>query len=309
MRTALLLLGYNRLDYFEKTITSLENNTEAHQADLHVYLDGGPNAKQSEIIKLVNESKFQNPVIVTRDENWGIGRHLIDARRELFDNQKYDRVVLFEDDMTLNSDYLRTVLSLDDWTSKYSDVGTVMAFNLNSAQKKIQSEQLQKIIFTNRHFWGYCMRRTVWEEIKEILYEYESKYLTGIDYSSRPHRRIRFFFIRRWMKQGRNSRGGNPLSKSKWLNAPFPKWPWRSPTSQDAITALALWVKGYCRITTVVSRAKYIGEKGLHFSPEVFTKHGFHQQQVFDFSNESQVLDFQLDIETLQDGSAEKHYV
>ena len=251
MRTALLLLGFNRLDYFEKTLTSLENNPEAHQADLHVYLDGGPNAKQSEIINMVNESKFQNPVIVTRDENWGIGRHLIDARRELFDNQKYDRIVLFEDDMTLNPDYLRTVLSLDDWTSKYSDVGTVMAFNLNSAQKKTQSEQLQKIIFTNRHFWGYCMRRTVWEEIKEILYEYESKYLTGIDYSSRPHRRIRFFFIRRWMKQGRKSRGGNPLSKPKWLNAPFPKWPWRSPTSQDAITALALWVKGYCRITTV----------------------------------------------------------
>ena len=199
MRTALLLLGFNRLDYFEKTLTSLENNPEAHQADLHVYLDGGPNAKQSEIIKMVNESKFQNPVIVTRDENWGIGRHLIDARRELFDNQKYDRIVLFEDDMTLNPDYLRTVLSLDDWTSKYSDVGTVMAFNLNSAQKKTQSEQLQKIIFTNRHFWGYCMRRTVWEEIKEILYEYESKYLAGIDYSSRPHRRIRVFFIRRWM--------------------------------------------------------------------------------------------------------------
>lgn len=309
MRTALLLLGFNRLDYFEKTLTSLENNPEAHQADLHVYLDGGPNAKQSQIINMVNESKFQNPVIVTRDENWGIGRHLIDARRELFDNQKYDRIVLFEDDMTLNPDYLRTVLSLDEWTSKYSDVGTVMAFNLNSAQKKTQSEQLQKIIFTNRHFWGYCMRRTVWEEIKEILYEYESKYLTGIDYSSRPHRRIRFFFIRRWMKQGRKSGGSNPLSKPKWLNAPFPKWPWRSPTSQDAITALALWVKGYCRITTVVSRAKYIGEKGLHFSPEVFAEHGFHQQQVFDFSNESQVLDFQLDIETLQDGNAEKHYV
>ena len=309
MRTALLLLGFNRLDYFEKTLTSLENNPEAHQVDLHVYLDGGPNAKQSEITKMVNESKFQNPVIVTRDENWGIGRHLIDARRELFDNQKYDRIILFEDDMTLNPAYLRTVLSLDDWTSKYSDVGTVMAFNLNSAQKKTQSEQLQKIIFTNRHFWGYCMRRTVWEEIKEILYEYESKYLAGIDYSSRPHRRIRFFFIRRWMKQGRKSRGGNPLSKSKWLNAPFPKWPWRSPTSQDAITALALWVKGYCRITTVVSRAKYIGEKGLHFSPEVFAEHGFHQQQVFDFSNESQVLDFQLDIETLQNGNAEKHYV
>ena len=31
---------------------------------------------------------------------WGLAV-LIDARRELFDNQKYDRIVLFEDDMTL----------------------------------------------------------------------------------------------------------------------------------------------------------------------------------------------------------------
>ena len=66
--------------------------------------------------------------------------------------KKYDRIVLFEDDMTLNPDYLRTVLSLDDWTSKYSDVGTVMAFNLNSAQKKTQSEQLQKLFLQTAIF-------------------------------------------------------------------------------------------------------------------------------------------------------------
>ena len=70
---------FNRLDYFEN-VNKLRNNPEAHQVDLHVYLDR-PKRKAIRNINMVNESKFQNPVIVTRDENLGIGRpHRCTAR-------------------------------------------------------------------------------------------------------------------------------------------------------------------------------------------------------------------------------------
>ena len=49
MRTALLLIGFQRVDYFEQTLKSLEANVAAHECDLHVYLDGGPKARQSRL--------------------------------------------------------------------------------------------------------------------------------------------------------------------------------------------------------------------------------------------------------------------
>ena len=96
------------------------------------------------------------------------------------------------------------------------------------------------------------------------------------------------------MKKGRRDLGGEKLAPEHLLLAPFPKFPWWSPTSQDAITALALWVRGYCRLTTVVPRARYIGEKGLHFSPEVFKAQGFDSQQDYDFSDIKGSHDFAL---------------
>ena len=60
MKSAILLLGFNRTDYFQQVLSSLENNTDAFNHDLHVYLDGGPKSKQEEIIDLVKSSKFEN---------------------------------------------------------------------------------------------------------------------------------------------------------------------------------------------------------------------------------------------------------
>ena len=87
MKSAILLLGFNRTDYFQQVLSSLEKNKEAFEHDLHIYVDGGPKAKQQEIVDLVNSSKFDNVTYVLRESNWGIGRHLIDARRTLFDKK------------------------------------------------------------------------------------------------------------------------------------------------------------------------------------------------------------------------------
>ena len=95
------------------------------------YLDGGPNAKQDALLQRVGQTTFQRVSVVKRSENWGIGRHLIDARRRLFDEQEYDCVLLFEDDMVLAPSYVETLLSMLSWASDYNDVGTVMAYNIN----------------------------------------------------------------------------------------------------------------------------------------------------------------------------------
>ena len=284
MRTALLLIGFNRVDYFDETLTSLEANPEAHDCDLHVYLDGGPKANQEALRKRIDSSSFENITVVARDENWGIGRHLIDARRRLFDEQNYDRVLLFEDDMVLAPSYVATLLNMMDWSMDYNDIGTVMAYNINHDAAEIQASQTNEVIATNRHFWGYGMAKNVWDDIKSVVYEFEQRYLTDVAYADRSHRSIRWRFIRSVAKKGRIERPGNSLVPESILTAPFSTFPYKCPTSQDAITALALWRYGYARLTTRVSRAKYVGQEGFSFSPEMFEKMGFGEQNTLEFA-------------------------
>ena len=284
MKTAILLIGFNRVDYFDETLTSLEANEAAHACDLHVYLDGGPKARQADIMERVERTTFDHVTVVKRKKNWGIGRHLIDARRTLFDEQGYDCVLLFEDDMVLAPTYVATLLSMLEWASTYNDVGTVMAYNINHDSLEHQAQQFDEVVATNRHFWGYGMLRSVWNDVKPLLYEFENRYLQGISYGDRAHRSIRWRFIRQVMKRPRTQRNGTALVPLELLTPPFSTWPYRCPTSQDAITALALWHKGYARITTRVSRAKYVGESGFSFSPEMYEKMGFGEQNTLDLS-------------------------
>jgi len=289
MKNAILLLGFNRVDYFGQTLAALQANEAAHECDLHVYLDGGQKARQEEIITLVKASTFENVNYVLRKSNWGIGRHLIDARRTLFDELNYDRVILLEDDMILAPSYIQTVLELSQWSQQFCDVGTVMAYNINNDSLEQQQSQQDQVIATNRHFWGYVLTRDVWQIIKPIVYDFEKKYLMNSSYEKRSHFRIRWMFMRSWMSKKQQTRSGNRMVPDECLTAPFPKIPRKSPTSQDAITALALWHHGFARITTRVSRAQYIGVEGFSFSPKVYAQMGFEDQNTLDLSTLTEV--------------------
>lgn len=284
LKSAILLLGFNRIDYFTKVLTSLEQNKAAYEHDLFVYIDGGPNARQEEIKELMAKSKFPNAEIVCRVNNWGIGRHLIDARRRLFDDLGYDRILLLEDDLVLGEHYVETVFKISDWASEYDDIGTITAYNINSASIDEQGEQENQLIATNRHFWAYVITKRVWDEIKHIIYAYEARFLSKSTYTNRAHRRIRWLFMRKWINLPRFMKS-NRLVPDKCVTPPFPKIPFRIATSQDAITALALWHHGYHRITTRVSRAEYIGIEGYSFSPEVYESQGFNKQNLGDYAH------------------------
>ena len=296
MRTAILLIGFKRLPYFQQTLESLERNPESQTLDFHFYLDGGRESRQDELIDMINKSSIKNKHIVCRDSNYGIGRHLIGARRELFDGLGYDRIILFEDDMILSPTYISTVLKISDWAHQYDNVGTVMAYNLNDTGREAQSKDLNKVIPTNRHFWGYCLTRKVWDNIKHVLYSYEEEYLEAVPYKKRNHRRIRKKFMPHWMVQPRRKYSGDLLDiPEDSITPPFAiKQGRHTPTSQDAMTALGLWNAGYARLTTVVPRARYIGIHGLSFSPRVFRKQKFDTQQYFEFEEDNNLNEFEL---------------
>ena len=193
MRTAVATFGFGRPDHFERMLRSLGTCPEVIEGSVDVvhFLDGGPGAQHGALRDVIEQSGIPFNEIVARPHNYGVGRQLISARRELLDERGYDRMVLVEDDIELNSTYLTTLLRLSDWAESYSDTGTVQVWNVESGSKEDLAPHMGEVELTHRHFVTYCLTKRVWDAIKPMLYDYEKKFLLKKPYSNRPHYRIR----------------------------------------------------------------------------------------------------------------------
>lgn len=297
MKTALACFGFGRPEFYQRMLKSVGNCSEIINQEIEVFhfLDGGEGSMQQDLKSVIEKSGTPYKEIIAREGNYGVGRQLISARRELLDIRSYDRIIMMEDDIEVGKTYFSAILSLSDWSQDYEDVGTVQVWNVQSGSKEDLSNRMGELVLTNRHFVTYCLSKKVWDKIKPMIYEYEQKYLLKKDYLKRPHYRIRYFMSKQ-IKKGVQKQSGNLLNPPKQaISHPFPKIDWRrSPTSQDAITSLALHNAGLVRITTLVPRAFYFGDTGVHCTPEVYREMGFHEQGHWQWELEEESKDFSI---------------
>ncbi len=104
--TGILVNTYNRPQYLQQLIASLEKNPESQTLPFFFVLDGGPNATQKENFELITKSKIKNKEIVARKTNYGCGRSIIDARRFMFEWCDFEKIILFEDDFVASPEYI-----------------------------------------------------------------------------------------------------------------------------------------------------------------------------------------------------------
>ena len=214
MRTAVATFGFGRPDHFERMLRSLGTCPEVADGSVDVFhfLDGGPGGQHEALRAVIEQSGTPFSEIVARSHNYGVGRQLISARRELLDERGYDRMVLVEDDIELNPTYLTTLLRLSDWAETYADVGTTQVWNVESGSKDELQPHLDQVELTHRHFVTYCLTKRTWDAIKPMLYAYEQKFLLNKPYSKRPHYRIRSF-MRKHLKMGQKTPPRTSMSK------------------------------------------------------------------------------------------------
>ena len=285
MKTAIFTASFNRPDLMQELLGGLANNIDDLEGiDVHHYVDGGPKAKQSEIEAIIKESGVPYTSIVLREENYGVGRNLIGARRDLFDVHGYERVILIEDDLIPGPNFIKTTLSLADWAREYADIGMVQVWNL--PQQPVSEDDLDVVVPTHEHFYTYCIDVEVWNEIKETLYEYERRYLEGVSYAKKDWRAIRKRFMKPRYSKFRTIRQGKTLLDAENPHPPpfGPRLKRTVPTGQDAITALALWEKGFVRLATLAPRAVMKGVDGVHSTAKVFEQLGLNAQADYEWN-------------------------
>lgn len=285
MKTAIFTASFNRPDLMQELLIGLAKNIDHLEGiDVHHYVDGGSKAKQSEIEAIIKESGVPYSSIVLREENYGVGRNLIGARRDLFDVHGYERVILIEDDLIPGPNFIKTTLSLADWARAYADIGMVQVWNL--PQQSVSENDLDVVVPTHEHFYTYCIDVEVWNEIKETLYEYEHRFLEGVSYAKKDWRAIRKRFMKPRYSKLRVIRQGKTLLGAEHSHPPpfGPRLKRTVPTGQDAITALALWEKGFVRLATLAPRAVMKGVDGVHSTAKVFEQLGLNAQADYEWN-------------------------
>ena len=287
MKTALFTVSYNRPDLMRELLGGLEKNlADLETIDVFHYVDGGAKSTQSEIKQIIEDSNVPHTSIVLREENYGVGRNLIGARRDLFDVRGYQRVILIEDDLIPGPNFVKTTCALADWARQFNDVGMVQVWNL--PHQTISETDLDVVVPTHEHFYTYCVDVEVWEEIKNTLYEYERTYLQGVSYADKDWRGIRKRFMKPRYSKQRLIRGGSMLLDAETTHPPpfGPRLKRTVPTGQDAITALALWEKGFIRLATLAPRAVMKGVDGVHSTAKIFEQLGLNQQSEYEWNQD-----------------------
>jgi hypothetical protein len=305
MKTAVMVVACDRPDYFGQVMASLERNPEAGELPFWFFLDQGREEESRQVEAIAGASKIREKHLVTRPENLGTGRNIISGLRRLFDVEEYERLIVFEDDLVVNPQYIGLTLRLSDEYHQYANVGTIQAHVKNRKPLDEQRPNLHKLHMTSQHFWGYCMTRGVWEAIKPHIYEYENKFLRNIEtYWHRDH-----CAIHRWMalkfRAVRKQPAGEKLlkvpeahKKPAFTRTELARW-WCSPfmmfdgvawvrrlekkcrgiffvsSGQDGVVNLALQIEGFHRIATLVPRTRYVGEIGVHSDSSVFKQQGW----------------------------------
>ena len=178
--TAVVIVGYNRLHYFRRVIDALQANPESQELPFFFILDGGHEAQQEAYTALIKASPIKHKHVIRQPSNFGLHKNVIWGLRFMFDWCGFKRIIHFEDDVVVTPNYLRLLLSLDSWAhATYDNIGAVQAFRPCNMSLREKRTNLSVVGETAGLLLGYCIHKRVWDDIKDIVYEYEKKFLVN----------------------------------------------------------------------------------------------------------------------------------
>jgi glycosyltransferase involved in cell wall biosynthesis len=170
--------------------------------------------------------------------------------------EEHEQVLFFEDDMIISPYYVNVLLKLQE---QFPDC-------VVGAPDDSKREPPGRNYLCSRglsQLWGYSMRREIFKGIESDFNSYIID--TGDDYRKRPHN---------FLKE---------------------KYSLRLSSHDSAITTFTIKSE-YSMMHTVVPRGKYIGARGVHFSPESFSRRKFPNPNEYIFESDKNPGEFYEDI-------------
>lgn len=261
MSRPIVIYSYNRPHYFTHVISSLANQTG--DSEIFLFQDGPVNS-EDKILTDRSVEIFQNAFpegnVFYSNENLGVAFNQKRAREFIF--ERSDSAIFIEDDIVLNDGYILLLNGLMNLFSKDDSIGMVSCFGESHRHPEvfkyfeylvpdedwnIQQEKNKNHFMQMEHLWAYGFFRNAYEKVKDEMENYYA--LIPKEYWRRPHVEI----LKYAMNLGLD--------------------PTKVVSSQDSVLSGILVLNNIYKVSTFTMNAKYIGEVGVHATPEHYAQY------------------------------------
>ena len=256
------ILSFNRPHYLREVLSSLRVQV-SERDEIALLQDGAVNpwsgkvkASQESIEECVGLFRSMIPwgTVLQSSENISIALNYERAEKYFFETLRRPHVLILEDDLVLSPQYLRVIEALLELAQLEKRIAYISAYGNFWAPLDEQRRRQTELLHMHEN-WGFAMTREAWLEERPFRERYLAL-LDGQDYSERDISRIGDFY---------RERGWN-------VNI----------TSQDAARWVASVELGKVRLTTFACHARYIGESGEHYRPQLYLDRGFDKTVMID---------------------------
>lgn len=262
MKIPVCILSFNRPSYLEVVLKSIKSqiDIDLRDFDFNFFQDGAVNpfsgkrkAQDGDIESCVRLFKeyFPDGNIFLSEKNLGVALNFERAENFAFGESEAPYSIFLEDDLELNDIYFKNLTRLTELALRRDDVGYISAYGNHHAPLTQQSARHNDVILMG-HNWGFALTRQQWLKSAPFVNQYLDL-VRSRDYSDRPADEI----CRLFQSWGAGAPG----------------------TSQDVAKSLACYLTGGVKINTYPVFARYIGEQGLHMTPEAFDRLGFQRTE------------------------------
>lgn len=151
---------YNRVDHPMQVIESLKKNPESKYTDLFVFSDGckfaDDNDKVNELRNfLKNITGFKSVKVFERKTNYGLGINLIDGITRVLET--YDRVIVLEDDVVVNTNFLAF---MNQCLTKYKDNSDIFTIQTTTGNPNAEADVICR---KQPNCFGWAIWRDRWD--------------------------------------------------------------------------------------------------------------------------------------------------
>jgi hypothetical protein len=257
----IIVFGFDRPDYLETLCQGLlaQRHVRPDPARVHLmqdavasrrtgrrYADGAPVRENMAVFR----RHFPKGHVHWPPQHLGIAENILRGERLAFETLDSELAYFFEDDLEPGPLYLHALETMRARTEPHAErVAHFAAYGDHrrpGAGPLVEYRQLA-------HHWGFGLRRAAWRRIQDWLAPWWEEVRRN-DYAERNERRI----LELWR------------TKRVAIDG----------VTQDAAKQLACADLGLARIGTDVCFARYIGERGQHFTPEQYRALGFDRMAI-----------------------------
>ncbi len=168
----IIVFAYNRPRHIKRTVDALKRNRYADQSDLIIYSDGPKEGESDSQIRMVREylnsiSGFRSITITERVKNIGLANSMISGVTEVVD--KFDKVIVVEDDLDLSPDFIRF---MNEALNQYDNDERVMQISGHMFNLSFESET-DAVFLPFTTSWGWATWKRAWDCFDPLMTGYK----------------------------------------------------------------------------------------------------------------------------------------